>query len=344
MPHHRVTRLVVCSALAASTACAPPQPAMQPGMPGPMSISPSTPSNGSVHEDVFFSDALGVRKHVMVYLPPSYSRDSGRRFPVAYYLHGLFGGEADWVAKGGIDATADSLFAAGAPEMILVMPDGDDGWYTTWTDQVGFRSCADTLHVEAPGRYCVEHQRYDEYIARDVVRHIDGHYRTIADAAHRGIGGLSMGGYGALILALHFPEVFSAAASHSGVVSPMYTGPHPFTQPPRYAATVEEIRPTTGTFWPRYMHFWGTNLERWQAADPAHSAELLLRRGARAPSLFIDCGVDDGLIDQNRALHAELKRLGIAHAYAERPGAHTWRYWSTHVAQSLSWMGGRIGH
>jgi S-formylglutathione hydrolase FrmB len=334
MPRHRFAHLIGCSIVA--VACARPPVATQ-------SSPTSEGTNGKVHEDVFFSDALGVRKHVMIYLPPSYSRDAGRRFPVAYYLHGLFGSETDWLAKGSIDVTADSLFASGAPEMILVMPDGDDGWYTTWADQVSYRTCADTLHVEAPGRYCVEHQRYDDYIARDVVRYIDGHYRTIADAAHRGIGGLSMGGYGAISLALHFPDVFTAAASHSGVVSTMYTGPHPFTAPARYASTIDEIRPTTGTFWPRYMHFWGTSLDRWRAADPAHSAERLVHGGARPPSLFIDCGSDDGLVDQNRALHSELTRLGIAHAYAEWPGAHTWRYWSTHVAESLAWMGGRIG-
>lgn len=338
MHRHRFAHLIRCSIAITALACARRPVAL----PTPSS-STSERSNGSVHEDVFFSDALGVRKHVVVYLPPSYSRDTDRRFPVAYYLHGLFGSETDWVSKGSIDVTADSLFAAGTPAMILVMPDGDDGWYTTWADQVSYRTCADTLHVEAPDRYCVEHQRYDDYIARDVVRYIDGHYRTIADAAHRGIGGLSMGGYGAISMALHFADVFTAAASHSGVVSPMYTGPHPFTAPARYAATVDEIRPTTGTFWPRYMHFWGTSLDRWRAADPAHLAELLVRRGARAPSLFIDCGSDDGLVDQNRALHSELTRLGVAHGYAEWPGAHTWRYWSTHVAESLAWMGGRIG-
>ncbi|HEY2163525.1 MAG TPA: alpha/beta hydrolase-fold protein, partial [Gemmatimonadaceae bacterium] len=76
-------------------------------------------------------------------------------------------------------------------------------------------------HAEAPSSYCVRHQRYDDYVARDVVRYVDSHYRTQADRAHRGIGGLSMGGYGALSLALRFPDVFSAAASHSGMVSPM---------------------------------------------------------------------------------------------------------------------------
>jgi S-formylglutathione hydrolase FrmB len=62
------------------------------------------------------------------------------------------------------------------------------------------------------------------------------------------------------------------------------------------------------------------------------------------PSIFVDCGVDDAFVDQNRALHAELTRLGVAHDYAEWPGAHTWRYWSTHVRESLSWMAQRIGH
>jgi putative tributyrin esterase len=298
---------------------------------------------GTVHEDTFLATTLGVRKHVVVYLPPSYGTDTTRRYPVAYYLHGLSGAETDWVSKGSIDVTADSLFASGTPETIIVMPDGDDGWYTTWANQLSFRTCADTLRNESPDRYCVEHERYDEYIARDVVQHIDQHYRTIADRAHRGIGGLSMGGYGAVIIALQHGDEFSAAASHSGVLSPMYVGPRPFVAPARYASTVEDIRPMAGQYYARYLNYWGTNLNRWREIDPAHAAAQLVRAGSPAPSLFIDCGRDDGFIDQNRALHAELTQLGIAHVYTEWPGAHTWRYWSTHVAESLAWMGARIG-
>ena len=303
---------------------------------------PAAASAGRVHEDEFFSDALGVRKHVVVYLPPSYDRDPGRRFPVAYYLHGLFGTETDWVSKGSIDVIADSLFAAGTPEMILVMPDGDDGWYTTWVRQVAYPTCADTVHVEAPDRYCVEHERYDDYVAHDVVHFIDSRYRTRADVAHRGVAGLSMGGYGAAILALRYPEVFAAAASHSGVVSPLYVGPHPFVGPVKYATTLEEVRSPSGSRFARYLNFWGTGLQRWRDMDPAHVAEQLVRRGARVPALFFDCGRDDGFVDQNRAFDAELTRLGIAHSYAEWPGAHTWRYWNAHVRESLAWMGRRI--
>jgi S-formylglutathione hydrolase FrmB len=300
-------------------------------------------SRGRVHEDVFTSEALGVQKHVVIYLPPSYERDTTRRFSVAYYLHGLSGSETDWVSKGSIDVAADSLFAAGTPEMILVMPDGDDGWYTTWANQVSMRSCADTLHGESPDRYCVAHERYDDYIARDVVGYVDAHYRTQADRAHRGIGGLSMGGYGAIILALRYPGVFAAAASHSGVLSTLYVGPHPFTEPARYATSVDQAKPAAGSFWPRYQLYWGDNLQRWLDADPAHVAEALVRGSGPLPALFIDCGRDDGFVDQNRALHAELIRLGVPHVYSEWAGAHTWRYWSTHVRESLAWMAARIG-
>jgi S-formylglutathione hydrolase FrmB len=294
--------------------------------------------SGTVHEDLFFAPSLGVSKRLVVYLPPSYGRDTTRRYPVAYYLHGLSGTETDWLSKGSIDAVADSLFSRGVPEMIIVLPDGDDGWYTTWVSQVAYRTCADTLHNESPERYCVAHERYDDYIARDVVQHVDSTYRTRRDRDARGIGGLSMGGYGAISIALRHPEVFGFAASHSGVLSPMYIGPRPFVEPIRYATTVDDLKRATGGFWPRYLLYWGTDLDRWRAADPSRLAALAVQRG-RMPALFIDCGQDDGFVDQNRAFHAELTRLGVRHEYAEWPGAHTWRYWSSHVGQSLAWMG-----
>ena len=339
---HQSSRITLPAAVAAITAlvlsaCAKP-PATSHVTPVPPH---DVPAAGSVHEDVFFASSLGVRKHVVVYLPPSYGRDSTRRFPVAYYLHGLSGTETDWLSKGSIDVVADSLAQAGLPEMIIVLPDGDDGWYTSWVDPVPYASCADTLHVESPDRYCVVSPRYDDYVAHDVVAWVDSHYRTRADRAHRGVGGLSMGGYGAMSLALHYPEVFGAGASHSGVVSPMYVGPHPYASPPRYATTTDELK--AGSFWPRYLHFWGTDLERWRAADPAHMAEQLVGRGGPVPALFIDCGTEDGLVDQNRAFDGELRRLNITHWYAEWPGAHTWRYWSTHVRESLAWMADQIG-
>ena len=301
------------------------------------------PPAGEVRKIDFSSSALGVRKHALVYLPPSYGTDTTRRFPVVYYLHGLSGAESNWLDKASIDVAADSLFARGTPETIIVLPDGDDGWYTSWTTTVDYRTCADTLRTESADRFCVQRQRYDEYIARDLVRFVDARFRTIADPARRGIGGLSMGGYGAITLALKYPDVFGAAASHSGVLSPMYVGARPFTSPPKYATTVEELRPIAGTMLARYQLMWGSDIERWRAADPARLAESLRRRGGRMPAMYIDVGTDDAYVDQNRALHDELTRLQVAHTYREWPGAHTWRYWSTHVRESLAWMARQVG-
>ena len=68
----------------------------------------------------------------MLWLPPSYATNATRRYPVAYYLHGAFGNETNWINAGKLAQTLDSLVSAGTPEMIVVMPDGDDSWYTTW--------------------------------------------------------------------------------------------------------------------------------------------------------------------------------------------------------------------
>ena len=176
-------------------------------------------ATGRVRTDTLWSQALGTTKQLVVWLPPSYDREPGRRYPVAYYLHGAWGSEWDWVRAGKVDQVLDSLVTAGMGEMIVVMPDGDDGFYTTWNSLGNYADC--TRHPperESAATYCVPWPHYDDYIARDLVAHVDSTFRTLGDARHRAIAGLSMGGYGAIALALGYPDVFSAAASHSGVV------------------------------------------------------------------------------------------------------------------------------
>jgi len=93
---------------------------------------------------------------VVRYPPPAYAKSPARRYPVAYNLHGLIGSEVDWTKGGHINELMDSLVATGAPEMIVVMPDGDDAWYTTWNALVTFDACRKTAparqHAES---YCV---------------------------------------------------------------------------------------------------------------------------------------------------------------------------------------------
>lgn len=307
---------------------------------------PRPAGRGAVHFTHFHSRALGVEKGYMLYLPPSYTREPSRRFPVAYYLHGHGQDESAWIGDGRIDAVMDSLVAEGSAELILVMPDGDDGRYTTWAAPMGYQACAKGSQRhwadEAPSSYCVRTPRYDEYVARDLVAHIDSTYRTLADRSHRGIAGLSMGGYGAISLALRYPEVFSAAASHSGSLSPFYAGPHPFDEPARYTASLDSL---VRRFGPEATAIFGRDTSTWRARDPAHQARALLRSRERAhlmPALYVDVARKDHLIDPNRDFHAKLRRLGVEHEYREKSGGHDWSYWQRNVSGSLKWLGSSL--
>lgn len=300
------------------------------------------PPAGRLHTDTLWSSALGVRKALTVYLPPSYGTGT-RRYPLLVYLHGRSGGERDWVSAGRLPQVMDSLTAAGWPEAIVVMPDGDDGWYTTWASLPDAAGCAaDTVRKEPAATYCVPWPHYDDYIARDIVSHVDRRYRTRATAASRGIGGLSMGGYGAITLAFAYPDVFSAAASHSGVLSPrLRIGASP-TDPARFGRNMTELAAGVRHLWPSLRAVFGSDTIAWRARDPQVLAERLLARAsvdqARVPALRFDSGTDDPWTPQNRDLDAALTRLGIPHTYAEYPGAHTWAYWRAHLPESLAFL------
>jgi putative tributyrin esterase len=326
--HHGAGRVIVALALALTLA----------------SSAPPDTLRGRVRPDTTRSQALGVQKRLLVYLPPSYERERAQRYPVAFYLHGAWGAEDDWVTLGHIDRAMDSLIAAGLPEMIVVLPDGDDGWYTTWNALNNMAVCrADTRRPEPAETYCVPWPKYDEYVARELVAHVDSSYRTLAQREHRGIGGLSMGGYGAVSLALRYPDVFAAAASHSGVLSPRYAGAVPYASPTRYAPTVEALRSRySPALWALMQPAFGRDTTGWRARDPVVYARQLLGARERAPALFVDVGRDDPFLEQNRAFRADLRALGIRMRYAEWPGKHDWVYWRAHLPESLVWMAGII--
>lgn len=307
----------------------------------------STP-RGTLDTLTFWSQSLGTHKRAIVWLPPSYASQPARRYPSVYYLHGMWGSETDWTRQGRLDATLDALTANGLPEFVVVMPDGDDAWYTTWNrlpDQAACRNGFTPRQGDSSAdTYCVPWPHYDDYIAHDLVSVIDARYRTMPQRARRAIAGLSMGGYGALSLALRYPEVFRAAASHSGVVSPAYTGARPFDGVPRYAASVAELRDKWGDrMWPLMSTAFGSDTAGWFAREPTRMAQRLVAAKARnIPAIFLDCGTEDGLIDQSRSLRAELERMGIAPTYAEWPGKHDWDYWRLHARESLEWIGRQL--
>ncbi|HZI28757.1 MAG TPA: alpha/beta hydrolase family protein [Gemmatimonadaceae bacterium] len=291
-----------------------------------------------------WSQSLGIRKRAMVWLPPSYASQPRKRYPVAYYLHGAFGDETNWLNAGRLAATLDSLVASGVPEMIVVMPDGDDGFYTTWNYLGDWPGCRRNRppNAEPADAYCVPWPHYDEYIARDVVQFVDRRYRTLADRRHRGIAGLSMGGYGAVALALSYPDVFSAAASHSGVLAPAVGGGQGAV--PRGRFDFDSLRASWSRgLWALLPPVFGKDSVGWAVRDPANLAARLLRRNASLlPALYVDCGTEDFLLHQNRAFRDAVRHSGGQLQYREHPGSHNWDYWRSHSAESAAWLAYRL--
>ena len=280
----------------------------------------------------------------MIWLPPSYAAEPGRRYPVAYYLHGVSGNETNWLDAGRLAVTLDSLVAAGLPEMIVVMPDGDDGFYTTWNFLGDWTGCrrARPPNAEPADSYCVPWPHYDDYITRDLVNRVDSSFRTFADRRHRGIAGLSMGGYGAITLALRYPDVFSAAASHSGVLAP--TRGTSDAPPTAGRFSLDAIRASwSSRLWPVLAPVFGKDSVAWASRDPGTLARRLWQRSRDSmPSLMVDCGTEDPYIGQSRAFRDSLASLGVPLQYREHPGAHTWDYWRRHAAESAAWLAARL--
>lgn len=304
-------------------------------------------AHGTVHTDTMFAQSLGTRKQLVVYLPPSYATARTRRYPLAVYLHGGFGSERDWTAQGHLAAMMDSLVAAGMPEMVVVMPDGDDGWWTTWNSLADLPACRRTPRQESPDTYCVAWPKYDDFVARDVVAHTDSLYRTLATRESRAIAGLSMGGYGAITIAARYPMTFAVAASHSGVLRPALMADSSTVATTgavtmRDARTTAELRAASGARWERILPAFGSDSVGWMARDPSRMLEGLRARGQPMPALFVDVGTGDYLLPMNRVFRDRMAALGVPLQYAEWPGAHEWSYWRMHLRESLRFIAARL--
>ncbi|HLI27220.1 MAG TPA: OpgC domain-containing protein [Chloroflexota bacterium] len=147
---------------------------------------------GTLRQQLFYSSALDAEMPYFVYLPPDYDT-AGRRYPVLYLLHGAAASNEEWLAYGVVDEADRMIVDFEIHPLIIVFPQGD---YSYWVN-----------HVDGP--------RWGDYVAVDLVRHVDATFRTLPLATRRGIGGLSMGGHGALQLAFTHPQVFGVVGAHS---------------------------------------------------------------------------------------------------------------------------------
>jgi enterochelin esterase-like enzyme len=238
------------------------------------------PIRGSFVEQGFFSRALGRDRPYYLYLPPDYD-DAGRAYPVLYLLHGASGDFAEWPAIGFIDTLDRAIVAREIDPFIVVIPQGDFGYWLNHADNGA---------------------RWGDYVTRDLVAHIDGTYRTLRRPHRRAIGGLSMGGTGALVQAFTYPEVFGVAGAHS-----------------------PSLRADSAV-----VPFLGER-EEFAARDPI----TLARRtpGLDQLQLWLDVGDADSWYRRVVLLHAALLERGVEHEWRVWPGDHDGEYWSVHIPE-----------
>ena len=333
--------LLLCFVVGCSAkppAGATPKAGPEPTVTGSATAAAAAPSR--VVTEHFHTGALGVDKDVVIYLPRGYDAQPAKHWPVFYYLHGLGGNETDWVQNGKLDAAADQLGLAA----IVVMPDGDDGFYIDSPSKVDYDQCMkDGTGLFIPAQQphdatCVHARSYETYLARDVVGWVDAHYRTIPRRDGRAIAGLSMGGFGAMELALRHPDEFAAAASHSGAIAMLFRGPRPFAPGKTELLTnMSEWGAAVGPIGVWVRGLFGPDLATWKAHDVVELA------GKLAPgklALYFDCGTEDdfGLHDNVQYVHEALTARHVEHEFFLGPGKHDFAFWTARVPKSLAFL------
>jgi S-formylglutathione hydrolase FrmB len=320
-------------------ACSSKNPAGETPKP-PAEAPAAAPTPSRVVTEHFHSDALGVDKAVVVYLPRNYDAQPSRHWPVYYYLHGLGGNENNWTKNGELDAAADQL----ALDAIVVMPDGDDGFYIDSAFKIDYDQCMkDGTGLFVPAQQphdatCVRQRNYETYIVKDLIGWTDSHYRTIARREGRGIAGLSMGGFGAMELSLRHQDLFAAAASHSGAIALLYKGPRPFA--PGKTELVTDLTgwgQAVGPIGVWIQNIFSSDIASWKAHDVV---ELATRMPAGKVALYIDCGTEDDFALQDNAqyVHEALTAKHVEHEFFLGPGKHDFAFWKARVPKSLAFL------
>lgn len=230
-----------------------------------------------------------------VVLPARYKLNKESRYPVVYLLHGLTGSFTNWT-----DRTKLAEYST-VSEMILVTPEGGDGWYTD--------------SVSSPN------DKFESYIVQELIPEIEKRFRTLAVREKRAIAGLSMGGYGAIKFGLKYPDKFVLAGSFSGALG---------------AASISEKR-FPGAIGKSVDSIFGADGSETRKANDifAMIRSMTAERTKIIPFLYLDCGTGDFLFQNNREFIDLLIEKGVPHEYRQLPGKHDWKYWGKQVQEFL---------
>jgi enterochelin esterase-like enzyme len=249
------------------------------------------PIRGRLVDQVFYSRALNRDMSYFVYLPPDYD-EAGRSYPVLYLLHGASGSAEEWPAYGFVDALDRAIAAREIEPFAVVMPEGEWGYWINHADNG---------------------ERWGDYLTRDLVTHVDTTYRTLRRPYRRAVGGLSMGGSGALVQSFTHPEVFGIVGANSPALREN-----------------NEVIPILGEG------------AEFAARDPVSLASTA--PGLEQLQIWIDIGEEDPWYSRALELHEALVARGIDHEFHVWPGGHDGEYWTSHIPDYLRYYSYALTH
>jgi enterochelin esterase-like enzyme len=248
------------------------------------------------------SKILKSERKFAIYLPPDYET-SERSYPVLYLLHGSGDDHTGWVQFGEVLRIADKAILEGsATAMIIVMPDANTG-------QKGYFNSIN-------GDW-----RYEDFFFEELMPYVESTYRIKSEKRYRAISGLSMGGGGTFMYALHHPELFSSACPLSAYVGPL---------------TIDDLKSRLEKGKTKY------NDKDLQKYFEEHNTLALIEsmsvEDLKSVRWFIDCGDGDFLYEGNSLVHISMRNKDIPHEYRVRDGVHSWTYWRASLPVVLGFV------
>lgn len=266
----------------------------------------SVAQHGTVKDKLsFHSDILNSDRHYAIYLPPDYMQ-SERSYPVLYLLHGAGDDQTGWVQFGEVLHITDEAIKEGkATPMIIVMPDANTGRRGYFNDIRG-------------------DWNYERFFFEELLPHVEKTYRIKAEKRYRAIAGLSMGGGGSFMYALHHPEMFSSACPLSAYIGPLTIEDMERRMDQKTIASISQADREA------YFH--------------QHNALSLIKalpdeiERSKQVRWFIDCGDDDFLYEGNSLVHIAMRKKNIPHEFRIRDGGHTWTYWRESLPEVLHFV------
>ncbi len=276
------------------------------------------PGGSTVEFKSVESKSIGQTEAYSIFLPPSFSKDSSRTFPVVYFLHGLNNDETSWTVEryGHVQSTLEQMMLSGKiPEFIMVHPRGDSSFYCNYLDGT---------------------RRYEDLIAQEFIAFMETNYRAARGRENRAIAGTSMGGYGALKIAMKYPDRYSAVVGQSPILFP---GANPL-------AVSEEVK--ASRFYSFFVNMmtpiFGDPIRQdaWDANNPLILAKTHKLDGLK---IYFDYGTDDRYIPMThldegaKALDRILTESKTAHIFKVHPGEpHGWALIAAHLDETLPFL------